>query len=112
MPTKLGPQSRLLLKALTLSLAVNGLMVVMSALGGGQGSRSFILRIADAIAAPPSAIAQHVFAPKEHSVGAFAAAAAEFLMWSIAFYAIIAAAILETVSVCRRMAGKDQGAQR
>jgi hypothetical protein len=112
MPTNLGPQSRLLLKALALSVALNVVMIVLSALGGVPGGGSLVQRIADALAAPPGAIAQRVFAPKEHSAGAFAAAAAESLAWSIFFYGIVAWVILESVSVCQWIGRRRREAHR
>ena len=112
MPTNCSPQSRLLLKALVVSVVLNGVMLVMSALGGALGNGSLVLRMADGIAAPPGAIAERVLAPKEHSLGAFAAAAAESLVWSIVFYAIVAWVILESVSVWRWMARRRREAHR
>jgi hypothetical protein len=108
MPVSLPPQCRLALKALAASVVVNGVMMVMSVLGGSRGSGSLALRISDTIAAPPGAIAQRIFAPKEHSVGAFVAAATESLVLSIVFYLIVAWVILEAVSVYQRVAREGQ----
>jgi hypothetical protein len=91
-------QRQLMLKALTISIAVNGAMVFMSLLGGPE---SLLVRIADAIAAPPGVIAKWVFQPREHSVGAFVAAAAESLGFSVLFYAIAVLLILKAVNWLR-----------
>lgn len=70
------------------SFALNAALITISLLGGSQNGGSIVLRIADTIAAPPGVQAERVFAPSEHSVGAFAVAAAASLMWSLFFYAV------------------------
>jgi hypothetical protein len=103
----LSPQCRLILKALMISVALNCVLLVMSVFGGSPEGGSLVARIADAIAAPPGAIAQRVFAPKKHSVGAFVAAATESLAWSIIFYAIVALLILEGFNFLRKRRGAN-----
>lgn len=96
------PQRRLFLKALLVSLLVNGLMVLMSFFAGAPGIGSFMVRVADTIAGPPGMIAKWAFRPREHSVGAFVAAAGESLVFSILFYAAAALLILEAANFLAR----------
>jgi len=95
------PQRRLVLVALIVSIALNGAMILMSVLAGVPAVGVFLVRIADAIAATPGLIAKLAFQPHEHSVGAFVAAAAESLIFSVFFYAIAALLVLEAVGWLR-----------
>jgi hypothetical protein len=91
-------QRRILLKAVIISVILNCGMVLMSLPGHSPTGTSAMVRIADAIAAPPGLIAERIFAPREHSVGAFIAAAAESLAFSVIFYAVVALVILGAAS--------------
>lgn len=92
------PQRRLFLKALIVSILLNGLMILLSMFSGTSGVRSLMVRIGDAIAAPPGVIARWAFQPREHSVGAFVTAAGESLVFSILFYAAAALLLLEAAN--------------
>lgn len=81
-------QGRLVRQALMISIALNGVVVLISLFGGSPERGSWVVRVADAIAAPPGVIAKWAFQPKEHAVWAFIAAAAESLVCSVVFYAL------------------------
>jgi hypothetical protein len=92
---------RRILTASMISVALNGVLIVLSLLALGE-NRSVAGRIADAIAAPPGKVAEQIFAPavqifapKDHSIGTFLLGAAASLLWSIVFYAMIAMLALE-----------------
>jgi hypothetical protein len=100
------PQRRLVLTAFMASVALNSAMILMSVLAGVPGVGAFLVRIADALAAPPGLIAKRVFQPHEHSVWAFVAATAQSLIFSILFYGIAALLVnggrrLATASVAK-----------
>jgi hypothetical protein len=92
---KIWLKSGLVLKAVAFSSLLNLCLVLTAFCGVSGGSCSTVVRIADAIAAPPGVIAQLVLSPKQHTAHAFAVAAAESLVWSFVFYALVAWVALE-----------------
>jgi hypothetical protein len=55
------------------------------------------VKAADAIATPPAVIANRLFAPKEHSIHAFVAAALSSLLCSFLFYMIVSYGLIEAI---------------
>jgi hypothetical protein len=105
-----SPQRRLLLQAAIASLVLNLAIILMSFLGGSPEGGSVVVRIADAIAAPPGVVAEWAFRPHGHTPGALLAGAAECLACSIAFYAVLALVFLEAVMCVRAGLCKMRGA--
>ncbi len=68
------------------------LFLISSAFVSGAGS--IYVKVADAIAAPPGCISNRLFAPNEHSLGAFVGASLGSLIFSFLFYAIISYALI------------------
>jgi len=86
---------RSVLLAVALSALLNLLLALSAFAGVRKGERNLFGRIADAIAAPPGIIANALFAPKQHSVHAFAFAAVMSLICSFVFYALLIWGVLE-----------------
>lgn len=87
-----------LLQAAVFSAIVNSLLLLTGIAGGAIGPRSALSRISNAISAPPAYIAEKLIVQKEHSVGAFAMAAGEFLICSFVFYGFVGWAVLHLVN--------------
>jgi uncharacterized membrane protein YdbT with pleckstrin-like domain len=68
---------------------VNAFLFSSAFAGSAGGKKSLFVRLADMVAAPPGFIATQMFAPKEHTSSAFAAAAVASLICSFLFYAIV-----------------------
>lgn len=102
-------KSGLVLKAVAFSALLNLCLVLseFAAVPKG-GDRSLFVRIADAIAAPPGLISQIAFAPKQHTVHAFVLAAAESLICSFVFYALVAWAVLELLRLWKMRRNQEQ----
>ena len=89
----------LILRAFGLSALLN-LCLVLSQFAGLERDRyGWLLRLTDAIAYPPGLIAKCLFAPKQHSVHAFAVSATESLLCSVLVYALLLWLVLELWSV-------------
>jgi len=80
---------RLGIDAFGLSALIN-LCLVLSQFAGLERDRyGWLLRVTDAVAYPPGLIAKFLFAPKQHTVHAFAVAAMESLLCSLLVYALL-----------------------
>lgn len=102
---------RFMFRAIFLSAILN-LCLVLSGFAGVEKSRSpILLRATNAIAAPPGVIARALFAPKQHTVQAFALAAAESLVCSFVLYALFFWTLFELSNVLRRYSGQRLVAQ-
>jgi hypothetical protein len=94
---KTNERKRHVVHAVAASLFINIVMIILPIAGVGPRTSLIFIKISDAIAAPPG-IFVNIFAPKEHSVSAFALAASESLVISILFYFAILWLILECVA--------------
>jgi hypothetical protein len=106
---------RFVFRAIAISALLN-LCLVLSEFAGLQREKyGLFLHTTDAIAAPPGVIARVLFAPKQHTVHAFALAAAESLVCSFVFYALLIWMLFELLDVWRshktqrRVAQNPQG---
>jgi hypothetical protein len=88
-------KSGLVLKAIAFSALLNLCLVFSAFASIPNESHNLFVKIADAIAAPPGVISELAFTPKQHTVHAFVLAAAESLVCSFVFYALVAWAVLE-----------------
>jgi len=86
---------RLTLYALGLSALLNLFLVVSQFAGLERGRFGWLLRLTDAIAYPPGLVAKFLFAPKQHTVHAFALAATESLLCSLLVYTLLLWLFLE-----------------
>ena len=93
---------RLASKALVTSIVVNCGMILASFAGDPTKDRSLLVRVADAIAWPPGVFIDRLFAPRQHTLGAFLGAITESLAFSVLFYSVVVLAILEAVGFLQR----------
>ena len=91
--------TRLVGYAFALSALIN-LCLVLSEFAGLESDRhAWLVRVANAIAAPPGVLAKALFEPRQHTVHAFALAAAESLLCSFVFYLFFIWLVFELVIV-------------
>ena len=95
---------RMIRKALAFSAALNFGLILTSL----PVFPKPILKIADTIAAPPGLIVDWAVHPKQHTSGAFLAAAVESLTISVIFYAVAFWCLL-MIFVYLRSASDDRG---
>jgi hypothetical protein len=86
---------RLMMYASGLSALLNLCLVLSQFAGLERGKHGWLLRLTDAIAYPPGLISKFFFAPKQHTVHAFALAATESLLCSLLVYALLLWLFLE-----------------
>jgi hypothetical protein len=89
------PHGRLIAWSLAISTVINAFLL-SSAFVGGRDSN--YVKTANAIAAPPSVIANRFLAPKEHSAGAFVYSALFALAFSFLFYAIVSWLFVQAIA--------------
>jgi hypothetical protein len=93
--------TRLIGYALALSALINLSLVLSQFAGLERDKYAWFVRVADAIAAPPGVIAKAFFEPRQHTVHAFALAAAESLLCSFVFYSFFLWLIFELLAAWR-----------
>jgi hypothetical protein len=97
---------RLSMYAFGLSALLN-LCLVLSQFAGLEKDRyGWLLRLTDTVAYPPGLIAKSFFAPKQHTVHAFAVAATESLLCSLLVYALLLWLVLELWNAGMERRGK------
>jgi hypothetical protein len=102
-------QNRRIKNAISISVLINLCMLLAAFF---PGRHHVLTQFSDIIAAPPGVIINLVFAPNQHSPGAFMFAAAESLALSVLFYAVVAWVILKVASFIRSRAGGSEGLVR
>jgi len=85
--------------SIAISGILNGFLLSSAFIDSAGGKKSLYVRLADLVAAPPGYIANQMFAPKEHTAGAFIAAAIASLVFSIFFYTVVSWMILRVLQL-------------
>jgi hypothetical protein len=83
-----------LFKAISISIAINGLMILLGTIGGLVKPLSGLGKFSDWVAAPPGFLIGWLIRPTVHSATSFAIAGFEGLLVSIVFYTILAWIVL------------------
>ena len=91
-----------LIKAISISVAINGFMIVLGTIGGLVKPLSGLAKFSDWLAAPPGFLIGWLIRPKAGSPAAFAIAGIEGLLVSIVFYTILAWIVLWFLTYRRR----------